>query len=170
MKKVISIALALCLCLVCFVGCGEKVPEGYEDWNSGSLEDVSYWTPPEWEFSDESPTNRVYTVDDNTVVCVMCDDELDGITESAKVIEEMKNENRSYRTFLDNITIDGETAYHFIIDGQKTDPEDFEMFDDYLFDSPSKIFRIRTIYDKNAGNPIPEDLFQKFLDSVKIEK
>lgn len=170
MKKVISIVLALCLCLVCFVGCGEKVPEGYEDWNSGSLEDVSYWTPPEWEFSDESPTNRVYTVDDNTVVCVMCDDEIDGSTKSAEIWEDLKKNIYGDMTFEKDITIDGETAYHFIINNEKTNPQDLTMFDDYMFDSPSKLFRIRTIYDKNAGNPIPEDLFQKFLDSVKIEK
>ena len=170
MKRVISIMLALCLCLVCFVGCGEKVPEGYEDWNSGSLEDVSYWTPPEWEFSDESPTNKVYTVDDNTVVCVIYTDEINGSTKSAEVWERLKKNTYGDITFEADKTIDGETAYHFIIDSEKTDPTSKQMLDDYLFDSPTGIFRIRTIYDKNAGNPIPEDLFQKFLDSVKIEK
>ena len=67
MKRVISIALALCLCLICFVGCGEKTYDGWEFVTTG---EVSYQISKDWR-TREQPGNTEsyitfeYYVDEN---------------------------------------------------------------------------------------------------------
>ena len=189
MKKVISITLALCLCLVCFVGCGEKPPEGYEGWKVKKLlNTVSYCVPTSWKQEKNNKDYHKYVLNDTTSVHISIDKETrEGYTESIEIINEYEREKAAYKrgdyytpsSFVrfDDFTMDGHPAYHYQLDlllgvmGQKGyDGEiDNNLYDYYLSDCDKGILTIRVMYDREIGNPISEDEMNKFLESIQFK-
>ena len=189
MKKVISIALALCLCLVCFVGCGEKPPEGYEGWKvKKMLNAVSYCVPASWKQEKNNKDYHKYVLNDTTIVQIDIEDETrSGFTKAIEIINDYEQEKAAYErgdyytpssfVRLDDFTMDGHPAYHYQLDrllgvmGQKGyDGEiDYTLFEYYLSDCSKGIFTISINYDRNVGNPISEEEMNKLLESVQFK-
>lgn len=171
MKKVISIMLALCLCLVCFVGCGNK----YKGWEDQTLGDISYKSSPEWEEYAPLMESHSYYLTQNSddsknrykeevilTIWYFDDTSVDDLLNVMKYSEVRTN----YKE-LEKRKIDGQDAYHFT--DQRTDREDLE--DVYLFpisdDSCGRILIYRSPNVKDDYNKVSIELF---LDSIQINK
>ena len=173
MKRVISIALALCLCLICFVGCGEKTYDGWEFVTTG---EVSYQISKDWR-TREQPGNTEsyitfeYYVDENHSYG-MSYIKPDDLSEKNKTDHDMIEE-RWFKLYIKNKDgfkelpereVAGKQAYHCrIIDG-------FNWTQEYYgIDTPNgyTVFWVR--HSDTMDTNIVEDEFFKLLDSIKIK-
>ena len=173
MKKVISIALALCLCLICFVGCGDSE---YKGWGKESLVSITYRIPPTWELTNDNVENtKVYTIDmpeDKPEVIIANLTKLGDDYDAESVMKTIEKENQEQLSkgaidvryhIEESFTICDETVYHFY-------ENDGIRRETYLFDGKEGIFRILVKYDPRYEFPTYTEEFQLFLDSIVIKK
>ena len=170
MKKVISIALALCLCLVCFVGCGNKY-KGWEDQTLGEISYISYKLSPKWEEYVYFAENRSYYLtqinvdsedrykEDNRLSIGILHD-----TSVSQVVSKMKN---STYEELEPRKIDDEEAVHFSLVDHDWDCTRYV----YLFSLPdNKCAKIEIDIFTDLKDQYNEKDIELFLDSIKINK
>ncbi|MBC5786920.1 hypothetical protein [Clostridium facile] len=186
MKKVISIALALCLCLVCFVGCGEKPPEGYEGWKVKKLlNTVSYCVPESWKQEKKENDYHSYKIDDTTEMRIYIESEsLNGFTKAEEVINNYEKEKGAYEsgdyytpsTFVRqaDCSFDGQKAYHYQIDPylgvtKEGGSTNNNIYDCYLGDCSKGMLNLDIIYDRDFGNPLSDHDVNKLINSIRFK-
>ncbi|PWM98835.1 MAG: hypothetical protein DBX37_05990 [Massilioclostridium sp.] len=175
MKKVISIALALCLCLVCFVGCGEKT---YDGWEKVEFGEVSYQVDKSWRArstsnSEMDDKTMEYYVDQNLSFGVQYTP-LKNLSESNKtdhsVVEEYwfdvyVKEDPTFEV-LSEYKVAGKMAYHC----KRNSPIRIGTGEYYGIDTPKGYVIFYANYSDTIDTNIVEDNFAKLLDSVNIVK
>ena len=167
MKRVISIALALCLCLVCFVGCGNK----YKGWEDQTLEDISYKSSPTWDddtnymethayYLTQTNVDADYRYKEDNRICI-------GILEDSSVFEVLSAmKDNTYRE-LEPRKIDDEEAVHFSLVDYDLDRTEYI----YLFSLPNnRCARIEVYILTDLKDQYNEKDIELFLDSIKINK
>ena len=172
MKKVISIALALCLCLVCFVGCGNK----YKGWEDQTLEDISFKVPPTWTVSKNENNSASYYITKHSK------NEEPSLTNDVflqmkiynKTLDELMEQSRNNKYYTNveekETKIAGQEAYHVIAETTGSDNYNSEVNDFYFKISENKSCRI--LISKLLSTDIEFDKkeIDLFLDSIQIIK
>ena len=174
MKKVISIALARCLCLICFVGCGEKT---YDGWEKAKLGEVFYQVDKTWRArssltaSDEEEVKDYYVNEDLSfgVKYVQPKD----LSEKNKTDHDLVEEDwfavyvKDDPTFeeLSEYEVDGKMAYHC----QRRSPIRIGVGEYYGIDTPKGYVIFYANYSDTIDTSIVEENFAKLLDSVRIK-
>ena len=171
MKKVISIALALCLCLICFVGCGNK----YKGWEDQTLEDISFKVPPTWTEDENGDDYLNYYItrhgheelsilEDVILKIHVYDQTLD------KLMEQSRN-NKYYTNVVEKETkIAGQEAYHVIAETTGSQYYNSEVNDFYFKISENKACRISISKLLSTDIEFDKKEIYLFLDSIKINK
>ena len=82
MKRIISIALMLCLCCVMLIGCEEKEPEKASDFNvkdnqKETLLECAYQIPKSWDKMTDTDENTLFYCPENGMLMVYYE-ELEG--------------------------------------------------------------------------------------------
>ena len=169
MKKVISIALALCLCLVCFVGCGEKT---YDGWKKVEFGEVSYQVDKSWRAREDTTTSdnekkMHYYVDDYISFNVVygkvenTSENSDSDHDKAKKYYSIE-EDDSFEE-LPERKVGGKQAYHCKkLSYRQT------VLEYYAIGTPNGYVVFYADYYSAAESEELKNNFSKLLDSVKI--
>ena len=175
MKRVISIALALCLCLVCFVGCGEKTYDGWEFVTTG---EVLYQVDKTWKArsastSESNDETMDYYVDQFLSFGVQYIP-LKNLSKMNKT-DHSKAEKCWFDVYvkddptfeeLSEYEVDGKKAYHC----KRNSPIRPGTAEYYGIDTPKGYVIFYANYSDIVDTNIIKENFTKLLDSVKIVK
>ena len=181
MKRVISIMLALCLCLVCFVGCGNK----YKGWEDQTLEDISFKVPPAWTAIENKDNRASYFItkhSESEKPNSSKDFRLDISVYEKTLDEVMKNYRNNKNYFNDEekeTKIAGQKGYYITGNLTGTESFNFEINIFYFKVSENKTCEImasKTIpiseesTENNSNVKINKKELDLFLDSIQINK
>ena len=170
MKRVVSIAMALCLCLVCFVGCGNG-GKNYEGWEDQTVDELSFKVPTTWIDKELDDGGASYYITKHSQ-----DEEPDFLTDVSLSIyikdEAVDDALESFTNYESKkIKIAGQSGKHIIVGETELGDEWIFEAEQYVFPiSDEKTCAISILNPKDAEIEYNKEEVELFLDSIKINK
>ena len=135
-----------------------------EVWNQYQLANITYETPTSWVMEQQLDTCHTFQIGE-TKLELIHEVQIEGFDKASEYIDYLEQQNHPNDTFQDDVKIYGKPAYHVTHNEDATNL----TIEEYFFDTPQGIFRIRVTETSQTGDQIPKEEFDEFLDFIVIK-